>query len=250
MTGYKYGTLASTKAVGWHALLHQKYHQHAIKLSWIHIGASLPLHSVLTHWGRVTHICVSKLAIIGSDNGLSPGRRQAIIWINAGILLIRSLGTNFSEILSEILVFSFKKMHLKMSSVKWRLLRLGLNVLTHRHISEYSLQMQVSPMPLLDDTYTYGSVYFLLMSRMCLHFAPILSRHFFQIVSNSEDVAICCPKWRRISLLILSKTSVFNGDNPSRPVRFEAASTSDPKYKSARRQLIPVAARSKRIVLQ
>ena len=34
----------------------------------------------LTHWGRVTHICVGKLSIIGSDNGLSPGRRQAIIW--------------------------------------------------------------------------------------------------------------------------------------------------------------------------
>ena len=33
----------------------------------------------LTHWGRVTHICVSKLSILGSDNGLSPGRRQAII---------------------------------------------------------------------------------------------------------------------------------------------------------------------------
>ena len=33
----------------------------------------------LTHWGRVTHICVSKLTSIGSDNGLSPGRRQAII---------------------------------------------------------------------------------------------------------------------------------------------------------------------------
>ena len=42
----------------------------------------------LTHWGRVTHKCVSKLTIIGSDNGLSPGRRQAIIWTNAGILLI------------------------------------------------------------------------------------------------------------------------------------------------------------------
>ena len=41
----------------------------------------------LTHWGRVIHICVSKLTIIGSDNGLSPGRRQAIIWTNAGILL-------------------------------------------------------------------------------------------------------------------------------------------------------------------
>ena len=84
----------------------------------------------LTHWGRVTHICVSKLAIIGSDNGLSPGRRQVIIWTNAGILLIGSLGTNFSEILIEILTFSFKKMHLKISSAKWRPFCLGLNVLT------------------------------------------------------------------------------------------------------------------------
>ena len=53
----------------------------------------------IAHWGRVTHICVGKLTIIGSDNGLSPGRRQAIIRINAGIFLIRTLGTNFSEIL-------------------------------------------------------------------------------------------------------------------------------------------------------
>ena len=43
---------------------------------------------ILTHWGRVTHIYVGNLAIIGSDNGLSPGRRQAIIWTNYGILLI------------------------------------------------------------------------------------------------------------------------------------------------------------------
>ena len=49
----------------------------------------------LTHWGRVTHICVSEVIIIGSDNGLSPGRRQAIIWTNAGILLTGLLGTNF-----------------------------------------------------------------------------------------------------------------------------------------------------------
>ena len=84
----------------------------------------------LTHWGRVTHICVSKLTIIGSDNGLSPGRRQAIIWTNAGVLLIGPLGTNFSEILIKILTFSFKKMHLKMSSGKWRPSCLGLNVLS------------------------------------------------------------------------------------------------------------------------
>ena len=40
-------------------------------------------------------------------------RRQAIIWTNAGILLIETLGTNFSEILIKILTFSFKKMRLK-----------------------------------------------------------------------------------------------------------------------------------------
>ena len=84
---------------------------------------------VLTHWGRATHMCVGNLTIIGSDNGLSPERRQAIIWTNAGILLIGPLGTNFSEILIEILTFSFKKMRLKVSSAKWRLFRLGLNEL-------------------------------------------------------------------------------------------------------------------------
>ena len=83
----------------------------------------------ITHWGRMTHICVSKLTIIGSDNGLSPERRQANIWINAGILLIGTLGTYFSEISIGIQTFSFKKMHLKMSSAKWRPFCLGLNVL-------------------------------------------------------------------------------------------------------------------------
>ena len=84
----------------------------------------------LTHWGRVMHICVSKLTITGSDNGLSPSRRQAIIWTNAGILLIGTLGTNFSEILIEIHPFSFKKIGLNVSSAKWRPFCLGLNVLS------------------------------------------------------------------------------------------------------------------------
>ena len=84
----------------------------------------------LTHWGRVTHICVSKLTIIGSDNGLSPDQRQAIIWTNAGSLLIGHLGTDFSEILIQILTFSFKKMRLKVSSAKRRPF-LGLNVLSY-----------------------------------------------------------------------------------------------------------------------
>ena len=78
----------------------------------------------------MTHICVSKLTIIGSDNGLSPDRRQAIIWTNAGLFLNGPLGTNFSEILIEILTFSFKKMRLKVPSAQRRPFCLGLNVLT------------------------------------------------------------------------------------------------------------------------
>ena len=96
----------------------------------------------LTHWGRVTHICVSKLTIIGSDNGLSPGRRQAIIWTNAGILLIGPLGTNSSEILIEIRILSFRKMHLKMLSAKWRPFCLGLNVLRVKTNIRTGLQTQ------------------------------------------------------------------------------------------------------------
>ena len=52
---------------------------------------------LLTHLGRGTLIYVSKLNIIGSDNGLSPGRRRAIIWTNVEILLTGTLGTNLSE---------------------------------------------------------------------------------------------------------------------------------------------------------
>ena len=87
-------------------------------------------HLPLTHWGWVMHLCVSKQSIIGSDNGLSPGRHQAIIWTNAGILLIGTLGTNFNELLIKIHEFSFKKIHLKMLSGKWRPSCLGLNVLS------------------------------------------------------------------------------------------------------------------------
>ena len=78
---------------------------------------------LLTHWGWVTHICVHNLTIIG--------RHQAIItWTNVGILLIGPLGTNFSVMLIEIHAVSFNKIHLKMSSGKWRPFCLCLNVLT------------------------------------------------------------------------------------------------------------------------
>ena len=98
----------------------------------------------LTHWGLVTHICVSKLTIIVSDNGLSPGWRQAIIWINVEILLMWPLGTNFSEILIKIQIFPFKKLHLKISSEKRRPFCLGLNVLIHCQSQQDIHQVTIS----------------------------------------------------------------------------------------------------------
>ena len=70
----------------------------AILVDWIHRGVFHVKYFqtkktylgclVLTLWGRLTHIWVNKLTIIGSDNGLSPGRRQAIIWTNSDLLSI------------------------------------------------------------------------------------------------------------------------------------------------------------------
>ena len=111
----------------WYMIQNQKYPRkmfpHEIQPSY-----------ALTHWGRVTQLCIGKSTIIGSDNGLSPDRRQAISWTNAGILLIGPLGTYFSEILNGIQTFSLKKMHLKMSSAKCRPFCLGLNVFTVDHV--------------------------------------------------------------------------------------------------------------------
>ena len=73
-------------------------------------------------------MCVSKLIIIGSDNG----RRQAIICSNVGILLIGPLVKNFNEILIEIHTFLIqeKAFEYYMPAGKWRPFCLGPSLLT------------------------------------------------------------------------------------------------------------------------
>ena len=63
-------------------------------------------HAALIHCGQGVYICVSKLTIFGSDNGLLPGQCQAIICTSGGVWLIRPLWTKFNEILWEIHIFS------------------------------------------------------------------------------------------------------------------------------------------------
>ena len=106
----------------------------------------------LTHWGRVMYISISELSIIGSDNGLSPGRRQATIWTNTiwTNIVNWTPGNKFQLNIIEIHIFSFKKMHLKRSSAKRRPFCLGLNVLRtqpHLHDSthiDHAIDLQTS----------------------------------------------------------------------------------------------------------
>ena len=120
---------------------------HWVKLGWAHNMPKITTSRLLFEKEKTTKNCAClcnslsprdayTLTIIGSDNGLSPGRRQAIIWTNAGILLIGPLATNFSEILTEIYIFPFKQMHLKMSSGIWRPFCLGLDMLSVRVVSD------------------------------------------------------------------------------------------------------------------
>ena len=94
----------------------------------------------LTHWGWVMHICIGNLTVIGSDNGLSPGRCRTIIWANARILLIKPIPIKIDA-------FSFKKMHLKMPCAKWWPFCLGLSVLSSRAFCDYLQSLPEYPFP-------------------------------------------------------------------------------------------------------
>ena len=77
--------------------------QTIIQITW-NLFVSFCLNQLVeTEWP----ICVRKLMTIGSDNGLSPGQCQTIIWTNPVILLIGPLRINSSEILINIYIYIF-----------------------------------------------------------------------------------------------------------------------------------------------
>ena len=138
----------------------------------------------------MTHICVGNLIIIGLDNGLSPGQRQAIIWTNAGILLIGPSGTNFSEILIEILTFSFKNMRFKMSSAKWWPFCLGLNVLSRW---QFDWMKAGRALPIIPQIYAVSS----------------LIGHLGKCYNFPLMIHVCC--WTHTLCCQMTVTGVING---------------------------------------
>ena len=99
----------------------------------------------LTHWSQMMHICINSLTIIGSVIGLSWRLHQTINWTNAQILIFGPLMTIFCEILIEMNIFSFKKMHLKFSSAKWWPICFGQCML--KPIMMITVQLNISVRP-------------------------------------------------------------------------------------------------------
>ena len=130
----------------------------------------------------MTHICVSKLTIIASHNGLPPGRCQAIIWTNAGLLSVGTLRTYYSEILIKIQQFSLKKMHLKMLSAKRRLCYHGPNVLGYRYLASLPSKTMSSS--------SFNSVDICKMVRL-IHFhvgCAVRIQHFWYLLAKEKNI--------------------------------------------------------------
>ena len=113
-----------------------------------------------THIYIYLYICVTKLSIIGSNNGLSPVRCQAIIWTNAGILLIEPLGTNWSIFIDEN---AFQNVICEMASILSR--PQCVNVILAKpplkYVSNYLSQFHVDVHPNPCDESNIGFVYLL-----------------------------------------------------------------------------------------
>ena len=146
----------------------------------------------------MTHICVSNLTVTCSDKGFSPGRREAIIWNNVGILLIGPLGINFCEIFIVINSCSLKKMHLKKSSAKWRPFCPGsrqeayvLQCIACNHYCDVIIGTMASQITRL--TIVYSTVYSDADQRKYQSSASLAGEFAAQMASNADNVSIL---WR------------------------------------------------------
>ena len=98
-----------------------------LQLKVCHVGRNFILRQYRILRQNILVPCF-KLAVTDPTQETFKYDSLAIIWTNAGILLIGPLGTNFNEIVIEIRIFSFQKIHFKMSSAKWGPFCLGLCV--------------------------------------------------------------------------------------------------------------------------
>ena len=136
-----------------------------------------------THWGWVTHICISKLVTIGSDNCLSPDQHQAIIWTNAGILLIGPLRTNFSEI--------FENVIRKMAAILSRPQYVNQNLFSVQVLVLNIAECQTENEVFAKLKMTCNTVISEHDIKLYFH-----SKQFFLMIRHSEDIKIYFLNWK------------------------------------------------------
>ena len=130
--------------------------------------------------------------IIDLYNGLSLAQHQANIWTNDNSLLIGPLRTNSSEIVIEIKLISFKKMHLEMSSAKWLSFCLGLNVLMRCRYASENRGFFKSP-SFVHVTHLRSTSF-----ELSPRYAKGCQRHYFRVCQHCKQVAPTDPlrHWR------------------------------------------------------
>ena len=145
---------------------------------------------ILTHWGRVTHICVSKLTIIGSDNGLSPWPRQAIIWN-----FNRNSNIFIQENVLENVVCEMASILSRPQCVKWDegpLMWLACFAPENTHSG--GTEWKIPRAPRVKHYLTYqrpSDRHFQVRSRCRIHVDP---RIFFYLKKNVSDIIIAHEK--------------------------------------------------------
>ena len=142
----------------------------------------------------MTHICVGKLTIIGSNNGLSPGRCQTIFSTNAGILLIGLIGKNFSEIVHRNAYVFIKKIHFKLSSGKRRPFCLGLNVFKHMCTLSVNFSIRFTPLGL------YVQSIWVRNKRYFYHFDKNYYHWYNRLISGLPANVVTLPDVLKLSL--------------------------------------------------
>ena len=150
---------------------------------------------------------------IGLDNGLSPVRRQAITWTNAGLLPTEPLGTYFSEIWIGILSFSFKKMQLKISSAKLAaILSRGRWVNSHCRFLALKLRHVLLVICTKQDGSSSKSIYNQMCPRMRLYiqfgymcgYISMSAESYHEMTLISVSIPVSCtpsgpPYWQRLA---------------------------------------------------
>ena len=145
----------------------------------------------------MTHICVSELNIIVSDNGPSPGRRQVITWINAAILMIiDSKQFQFAYLPNDIINFVWGILYLTAknypSPCSHKTVPSRYNMANFLKNTSWTLELLTNKSLRVEFCWVLSLVYVLNLCRMVVAIYDMLSHIIHRHPWYSSNVKITC----------------------------------------------------------